>query len=37
MGTLKREHLAQVDRDGLGDVALLRGDAGIGAGRVDEA
>ena len=31
------EELAQVDRDRLGDVPLLRGDAGIGAGRVDEA
>ena len=34
---LEGEEFAQVDRDGLGDVPLLRRDAGIGAGRVDES
>ena len=33
---LERHHFAQVDGDGLGDMALLSADAGKGAGRVDD-
>jgi len=36
-GDAEGEHFAEVDGDGLGDVAFLGGDAGIGAGGVDEA
>jgi hypothetical protein len=36
-GDVEGEHFAEVDGDGFGDVAFFRGDAGIGAGGVDEA
>ena len=35
-GHLQQKHLAQVDGDGLGDVAFLGADAGVGPGRVDQ-
>ena len=36
IGHIEQRHLAQVERDGLGDAALLGLDAGIGRRRVDE-
>ena len=35
-GHFEQGHLAEIDGDGLGDVAFFRADAGIGAGRVNE-
>ena len=35
-GNFEQRHFAQIDGDGLGDVAFLRGNAGIRAGRVNE-
>ena len=37
IGHLQEHHLAQVHRDGLGNVPLLRADARIGARGVDQA
>ena len=37
MGTVEHRHFAQVEGDRLGDAALLRFDAGIRGGRIDEA
>ena len=35
-GHFEQRHFAQIDGDGLGDVAFLRADAGIRAGRVNQ-